>query len=769
MAVLEPKLSFSSLFLALCLLSSLPLTISLGTVSISETSNQTLICALDKQSFLKCASFPSGIQIPIKSHNFSYSAIVGGNGFICALRSSSSSSVMSCWRFSANFTNISFKRIYHGRALDELEAGNSHICGRVKASKQLKCWQWREFNSISDTITQNFSAIAVGQDFFCGLNGFGNIVCVGNEAKVIGKNPGGIQNYTVIGAGFQHACAISLNGSLDCWGEMAGDKPEGQFTSLALAENRSCALRVNGTVVCWGSNNFSLPTNLQATYFIAIVAKRSVFCGIVSSNYSLMCWGNQIFDANSLVFENVKPGSCTEQCSCAPLPGFSSFCPEGLFICQPCITTQLSALSPPPAGCSKGGGWSAKMVVFLVVGITGSIALVTSTACCLLFTRSIGGSSRVHDSGRLDNAETPQESGVSHQRNDPESHLPPPPVLEKRLSHILSGGSGGHLEEYSLQFLLEVTNNFSQDHKIGSGSFGSVYRATLEDGRVVAIKRAESSSLTPSNPVVLTKRQEDTDTAFLAELKFLSRLNHKNLVRLLGFCDDSDERVLVYEYMSNSTLHEHLHKLKSSSPLSSWPRRLKVALDAARGIEYLHAYAVPPVIHRDIKSSNILLDDDWTAKVSDFGLSLISPNNEESHLSLQAAGTVGYMDPEYYRLHQLTTKSDVYSFGVVLLELLSGYKAIHLNEHGIPRNVVDFIVPYIVRDDLHRVLDTNVPPPTPIEIEAIAYVGYIAADCVSLEGRDRPSMSEVVNCLERAWASCFAPPTVSRSSTASSH
>ncbi|KAL2893484.1 Serine/threonine-protein kinase-like protein CCR4 [Bienertia sinuspersici] len=320
---------------------------------------------------------------------------------------------------------------------------------------------------------------------------------------------------------------------------------------------------------------------------------------------------------------------------------------------------------------------------------------------------------------------------------------------------MYSRGNGGHLEEFPLEVLLKVTDKFSQEYRIGKGSFGSVYHATLEDGREVAIKRAE---VVPTSGLGARRK----------ELEHLSRLNHKHLVSLLGFYEDANERVLVYEYMSNLTLHDHLHKLKGSSPLASWQNRLQVALDAARGIDYLHTYAVPPIIHRDIKSSNILLDSNWNAKVSDFGLSLMGPQNEESHLSLWAAGTLGYVDPQYYRLHILTTKSDVYSFGVVLLELLSGYKAIHTNEEGMPRNVVDFVMPYIMRGEIHRVLDPHVPPPTPVEIEAVRFIGYLAVDCVSLEGRNRPSMSEVVSCLERALASCMVHPALSPSSTLSS-
>ncbi|XP_022159004.1 serine/threonine-protein kinase-like protein CCR4 [Momordica charantia] len=409
--------------------------------------------------------------------------------------------------------------------------------------------------------------------------------------------------------------------------------------------------------------------------------------------------------------------------------------------------------------CKTNEQWSGRMVALLVVGCVGSFSLVLISSF-FLFRYCKRRGCRVHDSG-------PMEDPTVVDNSRPTAEIGTNRVLEKRLSHLISLGNGGQLEDFPLSVLLEATNNFSEDHKIGTGSFGSVYQAVLSDGREVAIKRAETSTI--SSSAWGTKRQEDRDNAFLNELESLSRINHKNLVRLLGFFDDSHERVLVYEFMSNGTLHDHLHKLHQSSPLAaSWGRRIAVALDAARGIQYLHDYLSPPIIHRDIKSSNILLDARWTAKVSDFGLSLMGPDDDTSHLSLRAAGTVGYMDPEYYRLQQLTTKSDVYSFGVVLLELLSGYKAIHKNENGVPRNVVDVMVPYIVRDEIHRVLDPKVPPPSPFEIEAVKYVGYLAADCVITEGRHRPSMTDIVNCLERALAACLPPVTLSRSSTDSS-
>lgn len=755
------------LFISLYFLCSLPIINSLSTISISETSNQTFICALQQgHSNLNCTTFPPpriGLEL---NPNISYSQIVGGNGFLCALRPPTfSTSIMGCWRFSTNATNVPYKRIYRGPVIENIDAGNSHVCGLVNGN--LECWQWHGFNS---SMEGNMSSIAVGMNFVCGLSATGNVTCSGNNSRVVEHEPSG--NYTVIAAGFGHACAIYRDGSLDCWGDvdMMDDKPHGRFISLALGENRSCALRENGTVACWGSNNFTLPHSLQGTFFVAIVAKTSVFCGVVSSNYSLLCWGTQIFESNTKVFDDVLPGPCRNenQCPCGPLSDSAKLCDSQRIICKPCPPAVESPLQPPPSTIPSPGplhtaesGWSNKMVAFLVVGCVGCSSLLLVLAFFLYRYCKCRGC-RVHDSGRLD------ESGTL--AREPEDDQAVPAVLEKRLSHIISLGNGGHLEEYSLQVLLEATNNFSQEKKIGMGSFGSVYHGTLEDGKEVAIKRAEFWSTSPSCAVLgATKRQEDKDNAFVNELESLSRLHHKNLVRLMGFYEDMKERILVYEYMENGSLNDHLHKHDlQSSALVSWAGRIKAALDAARGIEYLHQYATPPIIHRDIKSSNILLDAKWTAKVSDFGLSLMGPEDEESHLSLLAAGTVGYMDPEYYRLQHLTTKSDVYSFGVVLLEMLSGHKAIHKNENGVPRNVVDFVVPFIVQDEIHRVLDPRVPPPTPYEIEAVAFVGYLAADCVNLEGRDRPTMTQVVNSLETALVACLAQPTLSRSTTTAS-
>ncbi|GLT77310.1 hypothetical protein SLA2020_489080 [Shorea laevis] len=205
-------------------------------------------------------------------------------------------------------------------------------------------------------------------------------------------------------------------------------------------------------------------------------------------------------------------------------------------------------------------------MVFLVVGCVEYFSMLLVIAFFLFRYCKCRGCrvTRVHDSRRLDEAGAPPEEGGA---NQPQPPLPPPPVLEKHLSQLTSIETS-HLEEFSLQVLLQATNNFSEEHKIGTGSFGSVYHSTLDDGREVAIKRAELSATSSYAGGTKRQGQEDKDHAFLNELESLSRLHHKNLVRLLGFCEDCNNRVLLYEYMSNGTLHDHVHKLHDS-PLRS--------------------------------------------------------------------------------------------------------------------------------------------------------------------------------------------------------
>jgi serine/threonine protein kinase len=190
----------------------------------------------------------------------------------------------------------------------------------------------------------------------------------------------------------------------------------------------------------------------------------------------------------------------------------------------------------------------------------------------------------------------------------------------------------------------------------------------------------------------------------------------------------------------------------------NWIRRVTIAVQAARGIEYLHGYACPPVIHRDIKSSNILIDEEHNARVSDFGLSLLGPVDSNSPLAELPAGTLGYLDPEYYRLHYLTTKSDVYSFGVLLLEILSGRKAIDMMQYEEGNNIVEWAVPLIKSGDIAAILDPILKPPR--EIDALKKIANVACKCVRMRGKERPSMDKVTTSLERSLAVLMGSPCI---------
>ncbi|TVU19944.1 hypothetical protein EJB05_36127 [Eragrostis curvula] len=281
---------------------------------------------------------------------------------------------------------------------------------------------------------------------------------------------------------------------------------------------------------------------------------------------------------------------------------------------------------------------------------------------------------------------------------------------------------------FTIEELKNSTNNFSDE--IGSGGYGKVYKGTLGDGTRVAIKRAEPGSM---QGVV----------EFKNEIELLSRVHHRNLVSLIGFCYQQGEQMLVYEYISNGTLRENL--IVRGTYLD-WKKRLRIALGSARGLAYLHELADPPIIHRDIKSTNILLDDSLKAKVADFGLSKLVADTQKGHVSTQVKGTLGYLDPEYYMTQQLSEKSDVYSFGVVMLELVSGRQPIEAGKY-IVREVKLAIDP---NDRDHYGLRSLLDPAIRDAARTAGFRRFVqlAMRCVDESAAVRPSMGEVVKEIE---------------------
>ncbi|KAI3474312.1 hypothetical protein Pfo_029100 [Paulownia fortunei] len=286
------------------------------------------------------------------------------------------------------------------------------------------------------------------------------------------------------------------------------------------------------------------------------------------------------------------------------------------------------------------------------------------------------------------------------------------------------------VKAFSFEDLLMATSSFVITTQIGQGGYGKVYKGTLADGTVVAIKRAQQGSL-------------QGDKEFYTEIEMLSRLHHRNLVSLVGYCDEKGEQMLVYEFMPSGSLHDLL-SAKYRAPLN-FRTRLHIALGAARGILYLHTEADPPIIHRDIKANNILLDSKWTAKVSDFGISRLAPVSDAkgvtiAHVSTNVKGTPGYVDPEYFLTHKLTEKSDVYSLGIVFLELLTGMQPI---SHG--RNIVREVNTACQSGMMFSIIDRSMGP---YPSDCVKKFMALALRCSLDETKDRPSMLEVVRELE---------------------
>ncbi|KAG0618958.1 hypothetical protein M758_4G104500 [Ceratodon purpureus] len=284
------------------------------------------------------------------------------------------------------------------------------------------------------------------------------------------------------------------------------------------------------------------------------------------------------------------------------------------------------------------------------------------------------------------------------------------------------------LRRFHLQELEKATKNFSQKHYLGMGGFGKVYRGFLSDGKVVAIKCASLQS---------AQGQKE----FQNELTLLGRLHHRNLVGLEGFCDDGGLQVLVYEYMENGDLYDNLFGIDGRASLNSY-QRVEVVLGIARGLDYLHSFADPPVIHRDIKASNVLLDNCMVAKLADFGVSKISPY---SHVSTSPIGTMGYVDPEYFRTNQVTVSSDIFSFGIVLLEIITGQPIID-PRRGEAINLQDWVQPRFKLGGIEEIIDPKIKEG--YDEELYTKMTELAIRCSTSKRIERPTMKEVLNILE---------------------
>ncbi|CAA3010344.1 receptor-like kinase TMK4 [Olea europaea subsp. europaea] len=390
----------------------------------------------------------------------------------------------------------------------------------------------------------------------------------------------------------------------------------------------------------------------------------------------------------------------------------------------------------PPGSTSKGannqsraknGTNSSLSAWVIVVSVVAAILVVLA----LCYAKKRSAKYKWVNGSELGNSEKENEAR-KNVKSTSTSETPIRSSSEKIDYHVYDGGN----IMIPIEVLREVTNSFSENNILGRGGFGVVYRGQLHDGTRIAVKRMESNIL--SNKGM---------NEFKAEIEVLTKVRHRNLVALHGFCDNGNERLLVYEYMPQGSLGQHLFHWDESGlmPLT-WNQRVTIALDVARGVEYLHSLAQQSFIHRDLKPTNILLGDDMRAKVSDFGLVRSAPDGKYS-VETRLAGTFGYLAPEYAATGRVTTKVDVFAFGVVLMEIITGRKAL---EDSLPDDQTH-LVPWFRRliqykDSVRASLDPTLQTDEET-FSSIWQVAELAGYCTAREAQQRPDMSHVVNAL----------------------
>ncbi|KAL8206261.1 hypothetical protein R6Q57_009812 [Mikania cordata] len=321
--------------------------------------------------------------------------------------------------------------------------------------------------------------------------------------------------------------------------------------------------------------------------------------------------------------------------------------------------------------------------------------------------------------------------------NEPQNSSDPDPDSDQELGN--SDKKPRQLLQFSFHELKSATGNFRPDSILGEGGFGFVFKGWIEENGTAPAKPGSGITVAVKSlkPDGLQGHRE-----WVAEVDFLGQLHHPNLVKLIGYCIEDDQRLLVYEFMTRGSLENHL--FRRTIPLT-WSNRIKIATGAAKGLAFLHE-GTKPIIYRDFKTSNILLDTEYNVKLSDFGLAKAGPQGDKTHVSTRVVGTYGYAAPEYVMTGHLTTKSDVYSFGVVLLEILTGRRSMDKKRPSGEQNLVMWARPYLAdKRKVYQLVDPRLE--LNYSVKGVQKVSQIAYNCLSRDSKARPSMDEVVKAL----------------------
>ncbi|WZY95994.1 hypothetical protein YC2023_068323 [Brassica napus] len=676
----------------------------------------------------------------------------GSSAFFCAIDASGRQEVI-CWgkNYSSpsspsSSSSSSTSQSYNIPSMAVLSGGDGFLCGVLSNTSQPFCFSSLGSSSSSGTDlvplsyrTTAYSQIAAGNRHVCAVRGAyysdhdsGTVDCweitrATNNSFVAKESPNFydqnvsnlVFNKIVSGDGF--SCGGVREGG-DSFANSPSDNS--RFVALASGPNHYCGIREDThEVACWGNANFSLIP--KASGFKAIASSDSIVCGIREEDLVLDCW--MVNGSSTLAYdpplELCSPGVCRAGPCRDKEFAFNASILDEPDLTSLCVRKELSLCSPCGSDCSKG--------FFLSSSCTENSDRVC-TSCSLCQNSSCSDICKVHNRDSSSDKHWNQLALIvgssasalliiiicccvvprfvtSPNKEDGFKSCIGKTDLETEPLEMIAPATSvtPFAQVFRLSELKDATNGFKEFNELGRGSYGFVYKAVLSDGRQVAVKRANAST------IIHTNARE-----FEAELEILCNIRHSNIVNLIGYSTEMGERLLVYEYMPHGTLHDHLHG--GFSPLS-WGLRVRIALQTAKGLEYLHVEAEPRIVHGDVKSSNVLLDSEWAARVADFGL--MTSSNERS----------------------LDVKGDVYDFGVVLLEILTGRK--RYDRDCDPPEIVEWAVPVIREGKAAAILDKYIALPR--NVEPLLKLADVAELCVREDPSQRPTMSELVNLLDQ--------------------